>query len=98
MQNRIVRYRAALGRSGTLALCVALCAVGLHLFALNVLYPMLLGSRLRINPLAVTIGLLFWGALWGALGLVLAIPITGAMKIVLDHVDGMKPYADWLGE
>jgi len=77
---------------------VALCAVGLHLFALNVLYPMLLGSRLRINPLAVTIGLLFWGALWGALGLVLAIPITGAMKIVLDHVDGMKPYADWLGE
>ncbi len=33
---------------------VVLCVVGLHLFALNVLYPKLLGSRLRINPLAVT--------------------------------------------
>jgi predicted PurR-regulated permease PerM len=77
---------------------VVLFVVGLHLFALNVLYPKLLGSRLRINPLAVTISLLFWGAVWGAIGLVLAIPITGAIKIVCDHVESMKPYADWLGE
>jgi predicted PurR-regulated permease PerM len=77
---------------------IVFCVVGLHLFALNVLYPKLLGSRLKINPLAVTIALLFWGAVWGAVGLVLAIPITGAMKIVFDHVDSMKPYADWLGE
>ncbi|HEY1401188.1 MAG TPA: AI-2E family transporter [Terriglobales bacterium] len=77
---------------------VVFCVVGLHLFALNVLYPKLLGSRLRINPLAVTLALLFWGAVWGAIGLVLAIPITGAIKIVFDHVESMKPYADWLGE
>ena len=77
---------------------VVFCVIGLHLFALNVLYPKLLGSRLRINPLAVTIALLFWGAVWGAIGLVLAIPITGAIKIVFDHVESMKPYADWLGE
>lgn len=41
-------------------LIVVFCVVGLHLFALNVLYPKLLGSRLKINPLAVTIALLFW--------------------------------------
>jgi len=70
----------------------------MHLFALNVLYPKLLGSRLKINPLAVTIALLFWGWIWGAIGLVLAIPITGAMKIVFDHVESMKPFAAWLGE
>jgi predicted PurR-regulated permease PerM len=77
---------------------VVFCVIGLHLLALNVLYPKLLGSRLRINPLAVTIALLFWGAVWGAVGLVLAIPITGAIKIIFDHVESMKPYADWLGE
>ena len=77
---------------------VVLSVVALHLFGLNVLYPKLLGSRLRINPLAVTIALLFWGAVWGAVGLVLAIPITGAIKIIFDHVESMKPYADWLGE
>jgi len=82
---------------GDLAL-VVFVVLGLHLFGLNVLYPKLLGSRLRLNPLAVTIALLFWGWIWGAIGLVLAIPITGAIKIVFDHVESMKPYADWLGE
>jgi predicted PurR-regulated permease PerM len=77
---------------------VAFCVIGMHLLALNVLYPKLLGSRLRINPLAVTIALLVWGAVWGPVGLVLAIPITGAVKIIFDHVESMKPYADWLGE
>ncbi len=77
---------------------VVLAVLGMHLFALNVLYPKLLGSRLKINPLAITMALLFWGWIWGAIGLVLAIPITGAIKIVFDHVESMKPYADWLGE
>lgn len=83
--------------AGDLAL-VVLSVLGMHLFALNVLYPKLLGSRLKINPLAITLALLFWGWIWGAIGLVLAIPITGAIKIVFDHVESMKPYADWLGE
>ena len=83
--------------AGDLAL-VVFVVLGLHLLGLNVLYPKLLGSRLRLNPLAVTIALLFWGWIWGAIGLVLAIPITGAIKIIFDHVESMKPYADWLGE
>jgi predicted PurR-regulated permease PerM len=79
-------------------LIVVVSVVAMHLIALNVLYPKLLGSRLRINPLAVTLALLFWGAVWGAVGLLLAIPITGAIKIICDHVESLKPYADWLGE
>jgi len=77
---------------------VAAAVVLTHLFALNVLYPKFLGSRLKLNPLAVTIALLFWGWIWGAVGLVLAIPMTGALKIIFDHVESMKPYAVWLGE
>jgi predicted PurR-regulated permease PerM len=70
----------------------------LHLSAMNILYPKLLGSRLRLNPLAVTIALLFWAWLWGAAGLVLAVPITAAMKIVFDNVPSLKPFGVWLGE
>jgi len=77
---------------------VIVTVVALHLFGLNVLYPKFLGSRLQLNPLSVTIALLFWGRLWGAVGLVLAIPITGAMKIIFDHIDSLKPYGTWLGE
>ena len=79
-------------------LMVVLTVLGLHLLALNVLYPKFLGGRLKLNPLAVTIALLFWAVMWGAVGLVLAVPITAAMKILFDHVESLKPYAAWLGE
>jgi len=72
--------------------------LGLHMIALNVLYPKFLGNRLQLNPLAVTMSLLVWGSLWGAMGLLLAIPITAAMKIIFDHVESLKPYGAWLGE
>ena len=72
--------------------------VGLHLIGMNVLYPKILGKRLQLNPLAVTLALLFWGWLWGAMGLVLAVPITGALKIICDHIERLRPYGAWLGE
>lgn len=72
--------------------------LGLHLIAMNVLYPQILGKRLQLNPLALTMALLFWGWLWGAMGLVLAVPITGAIKIICDHIERLRPYGAWLGE
>jgi predicted PurR-regulated permease PerM len=77
---------------------IALTVAGLHLIALNVLYPKFLGNRLQLNPLAVTMAALLWAWLWGGIGLILAIPITAAMKIVFDHVDSLKRYGAWLGE
>ena len=79
-------------------LVVVITVLALHVFSLNVLYPKFLGNKLQLNPLAVTISLLFWGWLWGAMGLVLAIPLTGATKIIFDHVNPLKPYGAWLGE
>jgi predicted PurR-regulated permease PerM len=77
---------------------ILITVLGLHLVALNVLYPKFLGNRLQLNPLAVTLALLVWGWLWGGIGLLLAIPITAAMKIIFDHVQSLKPYGTWLGE
>lgn len=84
----------------TTASFVVTCVVvvGLHLFAMNVLYPMVLGKRLRLNPLAVTLSLLFWGWLWGAMGLLLAVPLTGALKIICDNIPRLRPFGDWMGE
>jgi predicted PurR-regulated permease PerM len=80
------------------AILVVAAIMGLHLVAMNVLYPKILGKRLQLNPLAVTLALLFWGWLWGAMGLILAVPITGAFKIICDHIDRLRPYGAWLGE
>lgn len=76
-----------------------LAAVGLlHLFALNLLYPKFVGSRVHLNPLAVTIALMLWGMLWGGIGLILAIPITAGIKAVCDNVSSLKPYGRLLGD
>lgn len=88
-----------LGRiHGTDALIIIVCVLVVHLFALNVLYPKTIGSRVKLNPLSVTLSLLLWGWLWGAMGLILAVPITAAMKIIFDHVDSLRGYGAWLGE
>ncbi|HEY7097888.1 MAG TPA: AI-2E family transporter [Terriglobales bacterium] len=77
---------------------IMLSVLILHLIAMNVLYPKVMGTRLQLNPLAVTMSLLVWAWLWGALGLLLAIPLTAAMKIIFDHVDSLKAWGNWLGE
>jgi predicted PurR-regulated permease PerM len=83
---------------GSAFLLVGVTVLALHLFSLNVLYPKFLGSRLQLNPLAVTLALLFWGWIWGAMGLILAIPMTAAMKIVFDHIANLEGLGAWLGE
>jgi predicted PurR-regulated permease PerM len=88
-----------LGHTGSQDVFIIVATVvGLHLMGLNLLYPRFLGKRLQLNPLAVTMGLLVWGALWGGMGLLLAIPITAALRIIFDHVKSLKPYGVWLGE
>ena len=68
-----------------------------HIIAANVLMPAIVGRSVHLNPLAVTISLLFWGWLWGALGLILAIPITATLKVICDHVPDWQPWGHWLG-
>ncbi len=70
----------------------------LHLLALNLLYPKIVGARVHLNPLAVTVALMFWGTIWGGIGLILAIPVTAALKTVFDNVDKMQPYGRLLGD
>ncbi len=90
---------AGLGQlSGAGIVAVVVTVLALHLFSINVLYPKLIGRRLQLNPLVVTISLLIWGWIWGAMGLILAVPLTAAMKIIFDHVESMRPYGTWLGE
>jgi predicted PurR-regulated permease PerM len=70
----------------------------LHLFALNLLYPKIVGARVHLNPLAVTVALMFWGLIWGGLGLVLAVPIVAGIKAVCDNVNSFRPYGRLLGD
>jgi predicted PurR-regulated permease PerM len=90
---------AALPKGDPATYVFLLASVGLlHLFALNLLYPKFVGSRVHLNPLAVTIALMLWGILWGGIGLILAIPITAGIKAICDNVSSLKPYGRLLGD
>jgi predicted PurR-regulated permease PerM len=70
----------------------------LHLIALNLLYPKIVGSRVHLNPLVVTFSLMLWGFVWDAPGLLLAIPLTAGIKAVCDNVKDLRPIGKFLGD
>jgi predicted PurR-regulated permease PerM len=70
----------------------------LHLIALNLMYPKIVGSRVHLNPLVVTFSLMLWGFLWDAPGLILAIPLTAGLKAVCDNVKELRPFGKFLGD
>src|SRR5262245_1174250 len=63
-----------------------------------VLTPLLLRRMAQMNPIATFAGLLFWTWLWGAWGMLLAVPITMAIKVACDHIEPLRPIGDFLGE
>jgi len=77
---------------------VVMTVAMLHLVALNVLYPKIVGSRVHLNPLVVTFSLMIWGFLWDAPGLLLAIPLTAGIKAVCDNVKELRAFGKFLGD
>src|SRR6266581_3112121 len=75
---------------------IAATLTAIHLLALNLLAPQLVGRRVRLNAVAITVSLLFWGWVWGGMGLVLAIPITATLRVICDHTESWKPIGRWL--
>jgi predicted PurR-regulated permease PerM len=68
----------------------------IHVLALNLVAPQLVGRRVRLNAVAITVALLFWGWVWGGMGLLLAIPITATLRVICDHTESWRPIGRWL--
>jgi predicted PurR-regulated permease PerM len=69
----------------------------IHLISGNLLTPWLTSRTSRLNAVAVFIGVLGFGALWGIWGLVLGVPILTTVKAVCDRVENLKPVGELLG-
>jgi predicted PurR-regulated permease PerM len=77
---------------------IAVVLTTIHVLALNLVAPKLVGRRVRLNAVAITVALLFWGWVWGGMGLVLAIPITATLRVICDHTESWKPIGRWLSD
>jgi predicted PurR-regulated permease PerM len=59
--------------------------------------PAILGARLRLNPVAVFLGVVLWGWLWGVPGALLAVPILTTLKVIADAYPPLMAFGEFLG-
>lgn len=80
-----------------MALAVGGASLAIHTVVGNLLTPWLTSRASRMSPVAVFVGLLAWGWLWGVWGLLLGIPILMIVKSICDRIDDLKPIGEFLG-
>jgi len=80
-----------------MALALAGASLVIHTLMGNLAVPWLTSKANRMNPVAVFIGVLAWGWLWGVWGLLLGIPILMVVKAICDRIDHLKPVGELLG-
>jgi predicted PurR-regulated permease PerM len=98
---RLARHRGGVGAGGfmqfgslNMALAVGGASLVIHTLVGNLLTPWLTSRASRMNPVAVFVGLLAWGWLWGVWGLLLGIPILMIVKSICDRVEDLKPIGE----
>ena len=72
---------------GSIALVVAGVYAGVNISIGSLLEPQLLGKELGLSPLVVFLSLIFWGWVWGPVGMLLSVPLTMSGKIFLAHTE-----------
>jgi predicted PurR-regulated permease PerM len=80
------------------ALLVPGAFLALNLIESNLVTPMIYGNRMRLNTVALFIGLVFWWYIWGVPGAILAVPMMAAFKIACDHIESLSPIGEFLGK
>ena len=85
---------------GTLGMTAAVAVVSLLITTLEgfFLTPMLMGRASSMNQIAIFAGLLFWSWVWGIWGMLLAVPMMMAIKVICDRIDALHPVAHLLSE
>ncbi|RUL88099.1 AI-2E family transporter [Tautonia sociabilis] len=85
-----------LGQRGSIADGLIVASVFLAIVTVEgyLVMPYVMGRSLDLNGTTVLIACLFWGFLWGLMGLILAIPITVSIKLVLQHLPASRHWAD----
>ncbi|CAN5904320.1 AI-2E family transporter [soil metagenome] len=81
-----------------MALVIGGVSLLIHTLVGNLLLPFLTSRTSRMNPLAVFVGVIFWGWLWGVWGLLLGIPIMMVIKAICDRVEDLQPVGELLGD
>lgn len=91
---------AAFLQFGTLDMAILVAGTSLAVTSIqgNLLTPWLTSRLSSLNPVAIFVGLLFWGWIWGPVGLIIATPLLMVIKSLCDHVTNLQPIGELLGK
>lgn len=82
----------------TKVLLVVIAFIAVHTLDGNILMPLVVGSKVKINALFAFIGIVVGEMIWGISGMFLCIPYLAMLKIIFDRIDELKPWGLLLGD
>ena len=68
-----------------------------HLLDSNILFPRIVGGRVKMNPFITIVAVIVGEFLWGIPGMFLFIPITGIIKLICERVEGLEAWSILIG-
>ncbi len=83
----IIQFYPSLGKISAVIISMSL----IQLIIGNFLDPRMQGHRLNLSPLIILFSLVFWGWIWGIVGMFLAVPITVIIQIICKNIPYLKP-------
>ena len=76
------------------ALLPAAIYFGINMFEAQIVTPLVLGQRMRLNPLMLMLWLILWGWIWGVVGVLLAVPLLVCLKLVAEQLNLFRPWIE----
>ena len=97
----LLNFVPAIGPFGAVIMPVLIAFVQfdtlLHVVVSSFIEPRFMGERLNLSFFVIFLSLFFWGWLWGAAGIILAVPMTASLKIILERIPATSHLAMLLG-
>lgn len=94
--SSLITFATAASASKVIWVIVVLLST--HLIDANVLLPLVVGSKVKINAMVTLLGVVIGEMIWGIAGMFLSIPIIAVLKIIFDRIESLKPWGLLLGE
>ncbi len=82
----------------TKVLLVVITVVSMHLIDSNILLPLIVGSKVKINAFITLLGVVVGEMIWGIPGMFLSIPVIAILKIIFDRVEKLNAWGNLLGD
>jgi predicted PurR-regulated permease PerM len=84
--------------SASYSLIILIAYLVIQFIDVHYIVPKIVASKVRLNALVSIIAVLTGGTIWGVPGMFLSIPLTAVLKVIFDHIEGLKPWGFLLGD